>query len=293
MAQACVRHASYVASALFVVATMSSIMSVASSPRSPPSPGTPPCTPTLELRSPSITPTRVTLVRTRARSRTPPCTPTLELGSPSIDPTIVHAQTVLPIVGDHESVPDDDVEELIALLLDSPPTPQSTPPRARASPRRLGPSDPWLPSSFMLCRHDRTRDQVDTRESKGRVHFLGCKPLGTPLNFILADVMADFPSRLHGEGKYYIGVTCDPLFRFFGPESHKHHHKWKHMFVIAVSSGRGAQFLEQWLLADPSIGLGQFWCTNVGRGGEGVPSEPDPDVPYYLYVVWGTPRAAQ
>ena len=131
--------------------------------------------------------------------------------------------------------------------------------------------------------------EITSSDGRGCIYFIVSKRLGTPLNFVLADVISDFPSRMHGEGKYYIGVTSDPVWRFWGPDDWKHHHKWKTMFVLAASTGSGAQFLERALLADPSIGRGCFWCTNIGPGGEGVPNEPDPEVPYFLYVVFGNP----
>ena len=38
-----------------------------------------------------------------------------------------------------------------------------------------------------------------------------------------------------------------------------------------------------------TVGGGCFWCTNVGPGGEGVANEPNPEVPYYIYVVFCDP----
>ena len=136
------------------------------------------------------------------------------------------------------------------------------------------------------------RDHVE-REGRGAIYFIVSPRLGTPLSYVLADSMAELPSRVRGKGKYYIGVTQDPVWRFWGPEDFKHCHTWKTMFVLAVSTGSGIKFLETAMLANPRIGLGHFFCTNKGAGAEGVARNPDPEVPYFLYVVFGDRRVSR
>lgn len=92
---------------------------------------------------------------------------------------------------------------------------------------------------------------------------------------------------VRGRGIYYIGVTRDPFFRFYGGEGFKHHHSWQEMFVLSVSTSSGARRLETWILDDARIGLDQRNCMNRARGGGGVPRNADPELPYFLYVVYG------
>ena len=87
-------------------------------------------------------------------------------------------------------------------------------------------------------------------------------------------------------GRYYIGVTMDPFRRFLGRKSHKHHHSWQSMIVLAVSTSSGIRRLERLVLADERCGCAHYRCNNVGRGGEGVRSDGDSTDPYFRYVVY-------
>ena len=98
-------------------------------------------------------------------------------------------------------------------------------------------------------------------------------------------------AQVEDRGRYYIGVTSDPFWRFDGPESWKHHHSWERMSVIAVSNSTGIKRLETMVLADERVGRSRWHCANIGAGGEGVANAASPDAAYVLYVVFSLPRA--
>ena len=294
-----------------------SIINAFSSP--PPSPCPSPTSPA--TTDPGMPPLRP---RSRSRTRSPSLVPTVELPSlftPTIVDSPVRASTPavtlpppavespcalpptpvdVPVV----TIPDDDGRDdtnqrAIIALLDSPPRPRSPspPPRPRVhKPYVEFPASCsvlYETSVFFRCRYDRMCEAID---EQGRfINFMaGRKLVGTPLNLVLADIESWWATMMQGLGPYYIGVTLDPLDRFWGtthgPRCCNHHHQWKHMFLVAHAPGDGIKWLERALLANSLIGLGCDRCINKGPGGEGVAKEPDPDVPYFLYVVHGDPK---
>ena len=259
--------------------------------RSPSRSRSPSCTPTFELPSP-FTPTLVVHSPVRASSRV------VTLPAPAVElPCALPPGPVVVSIDSGESGFFDDTNQraIIALLYDSPPRSPSPPPRVRRpvpySPFPPSITDPWVPSVYAVCRYDRMSQSLDSGEGRGSIYWMVGRRLGTPLNLVLADIESEWAARMYRLGKYYIGVTLDPVHRFWGPDDTSPHHlQWNQMFLFGASTGSGIQFLERALLANPSIGLGCFWCTNVGPGGEGVANEPDPDVVYYLYVVFSDPH---
>ena len=110
-------------------------------------------------------------------------------------------------------------------------------------------------------------------------------PLGASVNNVLAYSIRECASIVNGRGRFYIGVTMDPFWRFFGDADWKHHHNWKWMHILAVSTAPGIKRLERLILANPRVGLAQYFNTNVGEGGEGVSDDAPANAPYFLYVV--------
>jgi hypothetical protein len=302
--------------------SMSSVVSVFSSPPSSPRPGTP--SNAVQPDSQATTEPGMTPLRSRTRSRSPSWVPTVELPSlftptPVTNSPIRHrtravilpapavelpcalppSPAVVPTFDSGEfGLDDTNQRAIVALLYDSPPRLPSPPPRARTPVpySQFPPSitDPWVPSIVCVCRYDRMSQALDSGAGRGCIHWRVGRRLGTPLNLVLADIESEWASRMHGLGKYYIGVTSDPVHRFWGPDgSSPHHRKWKTMFLFGASTGSGIKFLERALLANSCIGRDCFWCTNIGPGGEGVPNEPNPDHVYFVYVVFGDPSRGQ
>ena len=83
-------------------------------------------------------------------------------------------------------------------------------------------------------------------------------PLGASVNNVLAYSIRECASIVNGRGRFYIGVTMDPFWRFFGDADWKHHHNWKWMHILAVSTAPGIKRLERLILANPRVGLAQY-----------------------------------
>ena len=115
----------------------------------------------------------------------------------------------------------------------------------------------------------------------------GLPPIGISFNDLLLSAIVDCERCVKGRGPFYIGVTSDPLFRFWGDEKWKHHHSWGFMVVLAVSTAQGIMRLERAMLADKRVGLDNHYNKNKGEGGEGVRKDADVTSPYFLYVVAG------
>ena len=257
--------------------------------------------------------------RTRSRTRSPSLAPTLELPSPPLTPTLVTHSPVrasalavtlpppaidlppspaaVPVDSISDGLDDTNQRDIVALMYDSPPRPPPSPP-PRSVPVTYVPSPLWQNAPYETSTFFRARFQLmsEAIDRERDIFWMagGSKPAGTPLNIVLADIINYFELMMRGLGKYYIGVTMDPRDRFLGrtrgPDPSNHHYRWKTMFLLAHTTGVGIKFLETGLLADPKVGVDSHRCTNKGPGGEGVAKEPNPDVPYFLYVVHGDPK---
>ena len=113
------------------------------------------------------------------------------------------------------------------------------------------------------------------------------EPLGEPFGKVFHSAVRNCMAQVEDRGRYYIGVTSDPFWRFHGPGSWKHHHSWELMSVLAVSTSTGIKRLERMVLADARVGRTRYNCTNIGEGGEAVRTDGNVTIPYFLYVVYG------
>ena len=261
--------------------------------RAPPSP-VPSLVPTLDLSPSPFTPTLPDPVRAAELPNAPqldrrfllsPCAPTLvaELpeATPPLEPNAFAQET----------------KELIDLLMDEPEEPPQPvapplPPPTPSAPLVLPPlliGEQWWPSPELAAAakamHDRIQAQAAPLMGASHIDWCGfAPPLGVRLDRVFHEAVTSCAGIVRRD-KYYIGVTMDPFWRFYGRSDFKHHHFWRYMTVLAVSTSSGIIRLERMVLADARVGRTRYNCTNIGEGGEAVRTDGNVTIPYCLYVV--------
>lgn len=267
--------------------------------RAPPSP-VPSLVPTLELSPSPFTPTLPDPVRAPELPNAPeldrrfllsPCAPTLVAELPEATP---------PLEPDAFA---QETKELIDLLMEepeeppqpvAPPLPPPTPSAPLFSPPREPPlaiGERWWPLPELAAAAKAMHDRILAQgiPEMGAPHIDWCEfapPLGVRLDRVFHEAVTSCVGIVRRD-KYYIGVTMDPFWRFYGHAAFKHHHVWRCMTVLAVSTSSGIIRLERMVLADPRVGRTRYKCTNIGEGGEAVRTDGNVTIPYFLYVVYG------
>ena len=258
--------------------------------RAPPSP-VPSLVPTLVLSPSPFTPTLPDSDRAAELPNAPqrdrrfllsPCAPTLVVELPEATPPLE------PSAFAQES------KELIDLLMDEPEEPPQPvapplPPPTPSAPLVLPPlliGEQWWPSPGLAAAADAMRARIEAAWRDSAIDWCGfAPPLGVRLDRVFHEAVTACVGIVRRE-KYYIGVTVDPFWRFYGRKAFKHHHSWRSMTVLAVSTSSGIIRLERMMLADERVGRARYMCTNIGEGGEGVRTDGNVTIPYFLYVVY-------
>jgi hypothetical protein len=211
----------------------------------------------------------------------PPCSPTLVPESPPPTPPLSTLDFALQ------------TEEWLDVLNEEPP-PQSPqpvappPPPTPSAPLVLPPllvGESWTPPPELVASAKEIHDRIDRIEVRDVFWDEFAPALGEPFCRVFHSAVTSCRGIVRG-GKYYIGVTQDPLWRMYGHKPFKHHHLWRSMTVLAVSTSSGIIRLERMMLADDRVGRHRSSCTNVGEGGEGVRTDGNVTIPFFLYVVY-------
>ena len=174
------------------------------------------------------------------------------------------------------------------IVIDDPPPSRQ---RSRTPPLRSRPpaqrDRPWRMPDRMVEDARWLLDRV-VADPRGCVDGSELAQEGSSMDALLAHVVERVGARATACAAYYIGITRDPLLRFYGPTDgdFEHARSYDRMSVLAHSTARQIKALEDDAVRSVVGHMGgRGRCRNspnVGGGG-GMSNDPGPP---FLYVVW-------